>query len=147
MDGINFAFNWSYIDADHIAYQLSGWYPQRATDTSSDFPIFGTGEYDWQGFDLAQHTTSTVGLDQRPHATDQDYLVSWNNKQAPRWAAADDHWAYGPIYRSQLIQDRIRADIAHGRKMTISQLVQGTAVPNTTLRAVATMRTEAAAGL
>ena len=29
----------------------------------------------------------------------------------------------------------------------ISQLVQGTAVPNTTLRAVATMRTEAAAGL
>ena len=27
---INFAFNWAYIDADHIAYQLSGWYPQRA---------------------------------------------------------------------------------------------------------------------
>ena len=36
-------FNWGYIDADHIAYQLSGWMPQRAKRTSPDFPVLGTG--------------------------------------------------------------------------------------------------------
>src|SRR6185436_7258813 len=46
VDRINFAFNWAYIDAEHIAYQLSGAYPQRAPLTSPDFPILGTGEYD-----------------------------------------------------------------------------------------------------
>ncbi|MCW3057025.1 MAG: penicillin acylase, partial [Solirubrobacterales bacterium] len=48
---INFAFNWAYVDANHIAYYLSGAYPQRAVGTSPDFPILGTGEYDWQGYD------------------------------------------------------------------------------------------------
>jgi acyl-homoserine lactone acylase PvdQ len=27
---MNFAFNWSYVDSRHIAYYLTGWYPQRA---------------------------------------------------------------------------------------------------------------------
>ena len=37
-----------------------------------------------------------VPFAKRPHAVDQPYLVSWNNKQAPGWAAADDEYAYGP---------------------------------------------------
>jgi hypothetical protein len=57
--------------------------------------------------------------------------VSWNNKQAPRWASADDHWNYGPIYRSQLIENRIKADIASGHKVTIAQLVQSMDEPAT----------------
>ena len=48
---MNFAFNWCYIDSKHIAYQLTGWYPQRAPGTSPDFPILGTGQFDWKGFD------------------------------------------------------------------------------------------------
>src|SRR5947208_577720 len=83
-----------------IAFQLSGWYPKRAAGTSPDFPVRGTGEYDWQGFDPGRHTMDVVGLDQRPHATDQAYLVSWNNKQASGWAAADDKLSYGPVFRS-----------------------------------------------
>ncbi|MEA2424557.1 MAG: hypothetical protein QOH13_967, partial [Thermoleophilaceae bacterium] len=51
IDGINFAFNWSYVDAKDIGYQLSGWYPKRAKRTSPDFPVLGTGRYDWQHFD------------------------------------------------------------------------------------------------
>ena len=27
----------------------------------------------------------------------RDFLVSWNNKQAPEWAAADDKYGYGPL--------------------------------------------------
>lgn len=134
---INFVFNWSYVDANHISYYMSGWMPQRARGTSPDFPILGTGRYDWKGYDPATHTASWLPFAMHPHVTDQDYLVSWNNKQAPAWAAADDQWGYGPVHRSQLIEDRIRRDIAHDRKMTIAQLVRAMEEPATEdLRAV-----------
>src|SRR5256714_11511244 len=38
---INFGFNWAYVDANHIAYYLSGAYPERALGTSPDFPVLG----------------------------------------------------------------------------------------------------------
>jgi acyl-homoserine lactone acylase PvdQ len=128
---INFLFNWAYVDASHISYYMSGWMPQRARGTSPDFPILGTGQYDWKGYDPATHTADWLPFGRHPHATDQDYQVSWNNKQAPGWAAADDQWGYGPLFRSQLIEDRIKADIAGGRRMTIAQLVQSMDEPAT----------------
>jgi hypothetical protein len=121
---INFVFNWAYLDASHISYYMSGWMPQRAPRTSPDFPILGTGQYDWQGYDPATHTAAWLPFAAHPHVTDQDYIVSWNNKQAPGWSAADDQWGYGPMFRSQLIEDRVKADIAGGGRMTIAQLVQ-----------------------
>src|SRR5437764_7083554 len=123
-DGISFAFNWSYIDPKHIAYQLSGWYPRRAKGTSPDFPVLGTGKYDWQGYNASLHTMHTLPMSARPHAVDPAYLVSWNNKQAPGWAAADDKYSYGPIFRSQMIENRIKHAIRGGRKMGLEQLVQ-----------------------
>jgi acyl-homoserine lactone acylase PvdQ len=128
---INFGFNWAYVDANHIAYYESGWFPERAPGSSPDFPILGTGQYDWQGYDPSTHTMSVLPFAQHPHAIDPDYLVSWNNKQAPQWAAADDKYAFGPIYRSQLIEDRIKHDIAGTKKMNIAQLVQAMDEPAT----------------
>ncbi|MCW2967499.1 MAG: hypothetical protein JWM71_1271 [Solirubrobacteraceae bacterium] len=127
--GIDFLFNWGYIDADHIAYQLSGALPVRAKGTSPDFPILGTGKYDWQGFDPKTHTEKLVSQSAMPHAVDQPYLVSWNNKQAPGFAAADDKFTFGPIYRSALIADRVKAATSGTRKMTIEQLVQAMEEP------------------
>jgi acyl-homoserine lactone acylase PvdQ len=131
VDGINFAFNWGYVDADHIAYQLSGAYPQRAAGTSPDFPVLGTGEYDWQGFDADRNLMSTVPLDKRPNAVDPPYLVSWNNKQAPGWAAADDKFSYGPVFRSQMIENRVRDAVAGKRRMGLEQLVRAMEEPAT----------------
>jgi acyl-homoserine lactone acylase PvdQ len=128
---INFLFNWAYVDASHISYYMSGALPQRARGTSPDFPILGTGQYDWKGWKPAQHTATWLAFAEHPHATDQPYQVSWNNKQARGWAAADDQWGYGPIFRSQMIQGRIQADIAHGRKLNIAQLVQSMDEPAT----------------
>jgi acyl-homoserine lactone acylase PvdQ len=128
---INFGFNWSYVDADHIAYYHSGWYPQRADGTSPDFPVLGTGQFDWKGYDPSLHTLSVLPFASHPNAIDPDYLVSWNNKQAPQWAAADDRYAYGPIYRSQMIEDRIKGTIAGGHKMGIGQLVSAMDEPAT----------------
>ena len=59
-----------------------------------------------------------------------DRLVSWNNKQAPDWAA-DDKYAFGPVFRSQLIADRVQQDIAGGQTMNIAQLVQAMEEPAT----------------
>ena len=128
---INFGFNWAYVDANHIAYYESGWYPQRADGTSPDFPILGTGEFDWKGYDPTLHTLSSLPFAQHPQAIDPDYLVSWNNKQAPQWAAADDRYAYGPIYRSQMIEAGVKHAIANGRKMGIGQLVSAMEEPAT----------------
>jgi acyl-homoserine lactone acylase PvdQ len=128
---INFLFNWAYVDASHISYYMSGWMPQRAKGTSPDFPILGTGQYDWKGYNPATHEADWLPFADHPHATDQPYQVSWNNKQATGWAAADDQWGYGPIFRSAMIADRIKADIAHGHKMNIAQLVQSMDEPAT----------------
>jgi hypothetical protein len=137
---IGFLFNWSYVDADHISYFMSGWMPQRAAGTSPDFPILGTGPFDWQGYDPATHLATWLPASKHPHVTDPDYLVSWNNKQAPGWSSADDQWGYGPVFRSQLIENRVKAGIAGGRKMTISQLVQAMDEPATQdLRAAAVL--------
>jgi acyl-homoserine lactone acylase PvdQ len=120
---INFAFNWAYADANHIAYYLSGWYPVRAPRTSPDFPILGTGEFDWQGFNPALHTMNVVPFQKHPNAIDPDFLVSWNNKQAPKWSAADDVYSYGAVHRMQLIRNFVEADIAEGKKMGVEQLI------------------------
>jgi acyl-homoserine lactone acylase PvdQ len=130
---MNFAFNWSYIDAKHIAYQLTGWYPKRAPGTSPDFPVLGTGAFDWQGFDPRADRHDADWLPQRkhPHAVDPPFLVSWNNKQAPGWAAADDQYAYSALHRSQMISDRVRAGTRGKRKMTLAQLVRAMEKPAT----------------
>jgi acyl-homoserine lactone acylase PvdQ len=126
---INFLFNWSYVDSEHIAYALSGAMPQRAKGTSPDFPILGTGQYDWKGFKPATRTAAYLPFSKHPQAVDPDYLVSWNNKQAPEWAAADGHYSYGPLFRSQLIANRVKAGIKGNAKMTIAQLVQAMEEP------------------
>ena len=131
ISNINFLFNWSYVDADHIAYALSGAMPQRARGTSPDFPILGTGRYDWQGYDPKTHEAEWLPFEKHPQAVDPDFLVSWNNKQAPEWAAADDKYDYGSIFRSQMIADHIRNDIKGNKKMTIAQLVQAMEEPAT----------------
>jgi acyl-homoserine lactone acylase PvdQ len=129
--GINFAFNWGYIDSKHTAYQLSGSYPQRANGTSPDFPVLGTGQYDWQGFNPDAQTANYVPAEQLPHAVDQKYLVSWNNKQAPGWAAADDNFTYGPYARQGLLVDMVRRALKGGKKMQLYQLVQAMEEPAT----------------
>jgi acyl-homoserine lactone acylase PvdQ len=120
---INFGFNWAYVDAHHIAYYLSGWYPQLARGTSPDFPILGTGAYDWRGFNPQLRTEEVLPFKKHPNAIDPVFQVSWNNKPAPSFSAATTKYAWGSIYRMQLIRNFIEADIAGGKKMGIEQLI------------------------
>jgi len=129
VSNINFLFNWSYVDSEHIAYALSGAMPQRAKGTSPDFPVLGTGKYDWKGFDPSTQLASYLPFAKHPQAVDPSFLVSWNNKQAPEWAAADDKYSYGPLFRSQMISDKVKAAIKGKKKMTITQLIQAMEEP------------------
>jgi acyl-homoserine lactone acylase PvdQ len=131
VSNINFLFNWAYVDSEHIAYALSGGMPQRSRGTSPDFPILGTGQYDWKGFNPTTQLASYLPFSKHPQAVDPPYLVSWNNKQAPGWAAADDKWDYGPVFRSQMIADKVRAHTKGSQKMDIVQLIQAMEEPAT----------------
>ncbi len=128
---INFVFNWAYIDRNHIAYYMSGWLPERAPGTSPDFPILGTGQYDWRGYNPRLHTERVLPFGAHPQAVDPPFEVSWNNKQAPGFAAADDNYAFGPLFRSQMISDKVRRGIRGHRKMSLAQLVQAMEEPAT----------------
>ena len=75
--------------------------------TSPDFPILGTGQYDWKGYNPDPHGRLPA-LRRAPARGRPAHLVSWNSKQAPDWAAADDHYAYGSLQRMQMIADRSR---------------------------------------
>src|SRR5207237_76041 len=103
-------FNWFYVDARDIAYYQSGKLPLRAPGVDPNFPSWGTGAWEWQGFLRADGSSS----DPHPHAVNpsRGWMTSWNNKPAPAFSAADNNYAYGPVYRVQSLNDRLTAVLA-----------------------------------
>ncbi|HKP91366.1 MAG TPA: penicillin acylase family protein [Thermoleophilaceae bacterium] len=124
VSNINFAFNWFYVDSRHIAYYLSGWYPQRARGTSPDFPILGTGQYDWRGYDPKLWVADWLPYRRHPNGVDGRILVNWNNRQAKGWNSADDNYRFGSEFRQELLADKVRRAIRGPRKARLEQLVQ-----------------------
>jgi len=105
--GVDFTFNWFYVDDRDIGYVHSCRCPQRAPGVDPNFPAWGTGPWEWRGF----IPRSDNPWDLNPA---KGYLTSWNNRQAPGFTAADDQFAYGPVFRSQLLDRRIEAALSLG---------------------------------
>ena len=102
---IEYTFNWFYVDDRDTGYFVSGLDPIRPTNVDPTLPTWGTGGSEWQGFlPAAQHV----------HESDppQGFFVSWNNKPAPGFAAADDQYSYGQVYRSIMLVDQIKDQFA-----------------------------------
>lgn len=97
MSQVDFTFNWFYVDDHDIAYFSSGRLPVRAPDTDPSLPTLGTGDYDWRGFLPAAAHPQVVN----PPSGE---ILSWNNKPAPAFAAADDNWNYGSVQRVELFR-------------------------------------------
>jgi acyl-homoserine lactone acylase PvdQ len=134
MSKTNFTFNWFYADDKDIAYFNSGNNPVRAPGTDPEFPTWGTGDYDWQGWDpVTDPSSDTLGggtnianytpFDEHPQVINQSYISSWNNKQAPGYRAAEDNYSYGPNHRVQSLDERIQAGIAGSNTMNLPQLI------------------------
>ena len=49
--------------------------------------------------------------------------MSWNNKQAPGWRAADDQLGFNSVHRSERLEDRVRAAIRGARRTDLPRLV------------------------
>jgi len=134
---IGFTFNWFYANGHDVAYFNSGNNPERPDGPDPNFPVRACPDdaasackYEWVGWDpdstkkspnmfVSQYTPAS----EHPQGVNQGYFTSWNNKQAKEYRAADDQFGYGPIYRSQPLDDRIQGGTAGGKKLTRSTLV------------------------
>ncbi|MFF9170875.1 MULTISPECIES: penicillin acylase family protein [unclassified Streptomyces] len=109
---INYTFNWFYADASHTAYYNSGDNPVRASGVDAEFPVWAQPAYEWRGWDPAANTADYTPPAAHPNSVDQDYYISWNNKQAEEYAAAP--WGEGSVHRGNLLEDRVRKLVAAG---------------------------------
>jgi acyl-homoserine lactone acylase PvdQ len=115
---ISYTFNWFYVDNKHIAYFNSGANPVRPRGVDPNLPTLGRDPFLWKGYDPSTATEDLTPLAAHPHVTDQGYLTSWNNRQAP-----DYNTGYSSLQRSLPLDARINRDIAGSRKIRLQQLI------------------------
>jgi acyl-homoserine lactone acylase PvdQ len=133
---IGYTFNWFYSDDQHIAYFDSGQNPVRAKHTDPLFPTWS--KYAWKGLNPSAQTTSVSLTEQQtpqnahPHVTDQDYLTSWNNKQARGYENGATGQQFSSIYRSQLLDNNIAYYLKRDHhKLTLADLVNAMGIAGT----------------
>lgn len=112
VQNINYTFNWFYADSEHTAYYNSGDNPVRADGVDADFPVRARAEYEWKDWDPAANTARYTPASAHPQSVDQDYYVSWNNKQARDYTTAP--WGNGSVHRGNLLDDRVKKLVADG---------------------------------
>ena len=146
-------FNWLYVDNHDLAYIQSGLYPQRAAGHNPELPVWGDGRFEWaadQNFDPTAYggdqpfparTTPVVQgdpldgyfewpgyLSLAAHIQETNpakgYMANWNNSGAPGWWAADANGTYGPTHRVTMLQQRLAAFKASGRKHDIGSMIE-----------------------
>ncbi|MEU4715711.1 penicillin acylase family protein [Micromonospora purpureochromogenes] len=124
---IGYAFNWFYVNSTQSAYANSGLNPVRAAGSDPNLPMKADPAYEWRDFDPVANTAAYQPLAEHPYSVDQDYYVSWNNKQAKDFGAADGNFSFGPVHRANLLDRPIRAALAGGRtfdRATLTSLVE-----------------------
>ncbi|MBG0856509.1 penicillin acylase family protein [Streptomyces spinoverrucosus] len=109
---INYTFNWFYADSEHTAYYNSGDNPVRATGVDAEFPVWARPAYEWRNWNPDTNTASYTPPSQHPNSIDQDYYISWNNKQAEDYAAAP--WGNGSVHRGDLLDGRVNRLVEAG---------------------------------
>ncbi|MET8131188.1 MULTISPECIES: penicillin acylase family protein [unclassified Streptomyces] len=124
VQNINYTFNWFYADSAHTAYYNSGDNPVRASGVDAEFPVWAQAAYEWQGWDPATNTATYTPASAHPNSVDQDYYISWNNKQAKDYTTAS--WGDGSVHRGDLLEDRVSKLVAAGG-VTRSALVKAMA--------------------
>ncbi|WP_428964623.1 penicillin acylase family protein [Micromonospora fluostatini] len=126
-NNVEYAFNWFYVNSRDAAYLNSGLNPLRAAGSNPNLPMKAEPAYEWQGFDPATNTARYAPASAHPQSTNQDYYISWNNKQAKDFGAADGNFSFGAVHRGDLLDRPLKAGIAAGRtydRATLTELVQ-----------------------
>lgn len=103
---ISYAFNWFYADSRDIAYYNSGANPERAADIDPALPVKAQQDYEWRDFDPENNTSAQTPPAEHPHSVNQDYYISWNNKQAKDFGTAG--FGVSAVHRGDLLDGRVR---------------------------------------
>jgi acyl-homoserine lactone acylase PvdQ len=119
---VGFAFNWFYVNSTQAGYFNSGLNPVRASGADPNLPQ-STG-YEWQGWNPDTNTATYTATSAHPNSVDQDYYVSWNNKQAADYSAADGNFSWGAVQRAQLLDGPMKAAVQSGQKLDRSGVVK-----------------------
>jgi acyl-homoserine lactone acylase PvdQ len=116
---IKYTFNWFYADNKHIAYFNSGANPVRPSNVDPNLPTFGRAPFLWQNFKPGPPPSSDLApLSAHPQVIDQNFLTSWNNRQAPNY-----NTGYSSLWRSLSLDARVVRDIAGSKKMGLARLI------------------------
>jgi acyl-homoserine lactone acylase PvdQ len=121
---VDFDFNWFYVNSANTAYFNSGMNPERAAGTDPNLPLWGTTADEWTDWNPAAYTETDTPASAHPNSQNQDYYVSWNNKQALDYSAADGNYSWGPVQRVDLLNTGIENYLATGAKFTEASLIQ-----------------------
>ncbi|GIE99320.1 penicillin acylase family protein [Paractinoplanes rishiriensis] len=128
---IAFAFNWFYVNSADSAMFTSGAQPVRASGADPNLPNRAEPAYEWAGWDPIPNTATYQVRSAHPQAVNQDYFISWNNKQAANYSAADGNFSFSAVHRGDLLDRPLKAGIAAGQKYdraALLKLVQNAAV-------------------
>ncbi|SDD30212.1 penicillin acylase family protein [Actinokineospora iranica] len=122
---VTYTFNWFYADAKDIAYYNSGANPVRQSTVDPGMPVRANAGFDWVDWDPDTNRAAYTPYEQHPNVVNQDYLISWNNNQAPGTAAAGlDRQA---VHRGDLLDARVKSLIQRGIKVDRVNLTQAMA--------------------
>ncbi|MDH2427423.1 penicillin acylase family protein [Sphaerisporangium sp. TRM90804] len=114
---IGFAFNWFYVNSSQSSYFMSGNNPVRSAVSDPNLPMTADPAHEWAGYDPATNTATYAPAAAHPQATDQDYFVSWNNKQAKDYGASDGNFSFGAVHRADLLDAPVKAALAGAGKL------------------------------
>jgi len=114
---VGYAFNWFYVNSTDTAYFNSGLNPIRKTGANPNLPTKADPAYEWQNWNPDTNTADYAANSTHPQAINQDYFVSWNNKQALNYGAADGNFSFGSVHRAELLDARVKAALAGGGKL------------------------------
>lgn len=103
-DKIGYTFNWLYADDEDTAYYNSGANPIRATGTTGQLPM--AADQTWKGWNPDTNLADYTPPSQHPQVVNQDWITSWNNKQAKGFAGADSN-LFSSVFRSQMLDRQI----------------------------------------
>jgi acyl-homoserine lactone acylase PvdQ len=121
---VGYAFNWFFVNSTEAAYFNSGLDPVRAAGTDPNLPVQADAAHEWVGWNPTGNTATYIPDSAHPQSVNQDYYVSWNNKQAKDFSAADGNFSFGPVQRGQLLDQGVQAALAGGHKLGRADVVK-----------------------
>ncbi|MEV6243209.1 penicillin acylase family protein [Lentzea sp. NPDC051838] len=122
---IGYAFNWFYADSRDVAYFNSGLNPVRRSTVDPNLPTWGRAEYEWVNWDGTENVSAVMPFAGHPNSINQDYYISWNNKQAKDFTFGG--FGHSAVHRGDLLDVRVKALIASGQKVTRASLTRAMA--------------------